>query len=180
MRTVPAPDWYRQDCRPFINIAKIEAVLLTGICMIGRRKFLAAGIGALSAPRIIGYERAHTIPAGTPPPNPLVQKSGYYAKFISSEGWVQTGPTISIDPGRFGRGVNALRMTSVSGVHARAECALGPPPTKLLQVDVCVEDPAAVARFEVVFTHNSFNGYISKTSLNPKLRCGLESPAVLH
>src|SRR5690554_6028855 len=114
--------------------------------MIGRREFIAGGIGAISTARMIAYDRARTVSSAAAAPNPLVQKSGYYAKFISSEGWVQTGPTISIDPGRFGRGVNALRMTSVNGVHARAECALGPPPTKLLQVDVYVEDPAAVAR----------------------------------
>ena len=111
-------------------------------------------------------------------PNPLVQKSGYYSKFISSEGWVQTGPTISIDPGRFGRGVNALRMTSVNGVHARAECALGPSPTKLLQVDVYVEDPAAIARFEVVFTHTHSAAISAR--LKPELRRGLEPSAVLH
>jgi peptidoglycan/xylan/chitin deacetylase (PgdA/CDA1 family) len=37
---------------------------------------------------------------------------------------------------------------------------------------VYVEDPAAIARFEVVFTDNAFTGYISKTGLNPQFVVG--------
>ena len=141
--------------------------------MMGRRQFLATGIGALSAARVIAFDRSTRVLA-TPShdTNPLVRSSGLYANFGPAEGWVQVTPDAAIDSSSFGPGLNTLRLTSTNGQKARAQCVLGPPPAKMLQLDVYVEDPAACTRFEVAFSSNGFQGWIAIRTVNPQFVTG--------
>jgi len=128
--------------------------------MIGRREFVAGAIGAVTALRMKGADLV-TAPVGR---GGLVLASGAYADFGQNEKWIQIAPKILIDSQRFSK--PTLNITSALGSPARVECTVGAPPSRLVQVDIYVEDPATCARFDVMFSSNDFAGWITKMGIN--------------
>ena len=133
--------------------------------MIGRREFLAGAISTVAASRLWAA-RSESQPSG------LVVDGGIYADFGPGEKWLQVNPDIAVDSSRFGDGFRSLRMTSADGRLARAECALGAPPAKLLQADIYVENPANCAEIDLLLVNAAGTGAIAKINRQPLLQTG--------
>jgi peptidoglycan/xylan/chitin deacetylase (PgdA/CDA1 family) len=109
--------------------------------------------------------------AGGGVPRYLLKSRGSYSDFETP--WTQILPTVTYDTAFYTHGSRSMKLTASDGAYARAEANLGAPPSKMLQVDVYVDNADNLTRFDLLLCiDNLWNGFLNGADIAPKLPSG--------